>query len=446
MKNLYFRTFVIVFIFLACTAIQDAAATEIRSITTDDGISTWFIESDTLPMVAARITFKKSGSAYDNDDVSGLAYLTSLLLQEGAGDMDGQEFRKKMSELAIKYDFSVDKDNFYVSFKTLNQNFDKAVELITLALTEPKFTKEAIENAKKRQIISLAKQEESPEYIARRKWDKEVFGSHPYSKPVMGRKESIANIARIHLQHFVKKHLTRSNMSLSFVGHVNETKIRQVIRQYLSDIPEEKELYPEMKVFSDFPDSQTYYIEKPLKQNVIMFGQRALDIMDKDFYPLLILNYVIGGGGFESRLMEEIREQRGLAYSVYSYIDHSPHAPTLEGVFATDYNKAQEALNVFHQEINKLKTSGITKEELELAKNYLIGSFALKVDSYERLVNYLNFMQINNLGKDFLKTRNDRVRAVKFEDVQRVTENVLSPDKMTIVVVGRKNDALPPEP
>jgi zinc protease len=146
----------------------------------------------------------------------------------------------------------------------------------------------------------------------------------------------------------------------------------------------------------------------------------------------------MGGGSFESRLMNEMREKNGLVYSVYSYLNHQDAAPTLEGSFATQHNKVIDALSLFEKELNKMKIYGITEKELKSAKSYALGSFPLKLDSYEKLVNYLNFMQVKNLGSNFLETRNDRVRAVSFEDITRVRENIFSPEDMTIVIVGQK--------
>ena len=411
-------------------------ASKVKVAKAENNMIAWYIEDHTLPIVTIKIAFRDCGYAYDPDSVSGLSFMASLLLDEGAGEMDAEEFQKELSKSAIVMSFSSDKDNFYVSAKTLSKNLQKTLDLLTIAITSPTFDVEPLRNAQNKALISLEKKEEDADYIAQREWEKAVYKNHPYSNPLFGRKESIPNITRADLLNYIKKNFVRSSAVISVVGDITKGQVLDMLDKSFSKIPDAPQSNKSIENFTTFPDSKTIYVHRNLPQSSIVFGQKAVGIKDKNFYPLHLVNYVLGGGGFESRLVSEIREKRGLTYSLYSFINRNDKSSTLEGYYSTKNSSVKESLDIFWKEINLLKSGGITKDELELAKNYSIGSFPLNMDSYEKLVNYLNFMQIEELGTDFLETRNEKVKAVNLDEANTAIVELIDPKKLTIVVVG----------
>ena len=439
MKKLLSVIVILALTFISLVLPHKASSNEVQILKPGNNFEAWLIEDSTLPIITMRLTFKNSGSSYDPEEIAGISSLAAMLLDNGTEEMSGTEFKRELSKLASRYSFESDKDNFYINIKALSKNIDRTLELITQAIIKPKFDLEDIDRAKDQLAISIAKKNEDPDHLAEEEWNKQFFAGHPYGKPSHGNLASISNISKENLHEYVNKHFIKDNMVISAVGNIDSDALGDLISKYFTLVPDAKQninISPITKFESVNPGS-IHKLVKPTAQSAVVFGQQAIPITDKRFYALSILNFVIAGGSFESRLMQELREKRGLVYGVYSFVNPNKNAPTLKGYFATSPDKVTQAMNVLNDEFLKLKNNGISEEEFNLAKDYTIGSFPLRLDSYEKLVNYLNFMQIQDLGADFLEKRNERVKSVNYEDVVNVIDKVFNPKAMTIVVVGK---------
>ena len=397
----------------------------------------WLLEDHTLPIVAMRIAFRHAGSAYDGADKQGLAYVVSNLLGKGAGDLDNLAFKTWLEELAISIEYSVDKDYFYIALQTLSEHKEKALQLLALTLTQPRFDTQEVERVREQLLVSLAQRREQPRYIASLHWNKHVFGKHPYSYAVHGTEDTLQHITKEDIQAFKNQHLVRDAMLVSVVGDITEAETTYLIGKYFDTIPAKSSRpITFLPVFNQFPESKYVHIKKSIPQSLAVFGHKGIDYHDPDFYPAYIVDYVLGGGGFESRLMKEVREKRGLAYSIYTYINPLQYTTLYKGSVGTRNQAINASLDIIKAEMDDIRTHGITAEELSMAKSYLLGSFALKMDSNAKLASYLTFMQTEELGIDFLQRRNAMVAKVTLEDTKRVAKNLLDPEHLTIVVVG----------
>jgi zinc protease len=412
-----------------------AAIPKVQEITTPKGYKPWMVEDHYLPIVSIKLAFKNSGTAYDAKDKLGLAYMVASLLDEGAGGISPLDFRKKLEELATSISFDVDEDDFFVSLKTLSENVPESLRLLNLALTKADFDPQAVERIRNQILVLLTKNEESPEYVAGRRFREEIFTMHPYSNTKYGTKETIPNITRDDLAAFVKNNLTAKNALISVVGDLTTAKVSSLLDSTLQLPPgaRDTQKLPEVTINNK---GQTIYIEKPLPQSVVIFGEMGVKRSDPDFYPAFVMNHILGGGNFESRLMNEVREKNGLAYTVYSYLDLMQKAGLLVGYVATDKNKVDNSIELIKKEVAKLANNGVTETELQAAKDYIINSFPLKMTKNSDIADFLIIMQTESLGMDFMDKRNDYVNAVTLNDVNLAAKKLLNVDNLIFVVVG----------
>ncbi len=409
----------------------------VHEVKTEKGYNPWFIEDHYLPIISIKIAFSGSGNAYDPKDKLGLANMTTALLGEGAGNMSDFAYKKRLEEIATDISFSTDEDNFYISLKTLKPNLEESLKLLNLVITQPNFKDDSVARIKKQLQISLKKSEEDPEYVAGKKFKETIFAGHPYSNPQDGTIEGIEKINRQDLLAFVKNNFTKENAVISIVGDLKEKEIVESLDKFIT-LPDKRTEHKEIPEFVFPTGGKLVSIEKSLPQTVVIFGMQGIKRSDKDFYPAYLMNHILGGGGFESRLMDSVREKNGLAYTVYSSLDTMKHAGLFSGYVATDSSKVKKSIELVKQEINKMGKNGATQKELDDARDYLIGSFPLKMTKNENLSAFLTVMQLENLGKDFIEKRNSYMKAVTLEQIKNISAKLLNTDKMIMVVVGNK--------
>jgi len=402
-------------------------------------LESWLIEEHSLPIISIKLAFKKSGGSYDPEGKDGLSYLMTTLMNEGAGELKGFEFQKELEKYAIHMSTDMDKDFFYISLKTLTKNKDKALELLSLAVTKPRFDQEAIDRMKKQILYLYKKRMEDPKYLASLRWNQTIYKNHPYKKRLHGTPESISNINKDDITKWFKNHINKKHLNISVVGDITKEELKEYLDKYFNEINENplKEI-PYIESFNNFPKNIKIHIDEDNPQTVIMFGLDGYKYKDKEFYPAYIMNYILGGGSFESRLMNEIREKRGLAYSVYSYLDTYEFDGSLKGMIGTKNESVAEVKKILRQEFKKLLEKGVTQEEVDNAKKYITGSFALGMDTNSKLANYLVFMQSEDLGINFLDIRNDKVNEVTLTDVNNVIKKIINPDDLIIITVGKE--------
>jgi zinc protease len=385
----------------------------------------------------------QGGSAQDPADKAGLAYFVSGMMNEGAGSLDSAAFQNRIEELAVKFNFDAARDVMAGNVQTLTQNRDEAFELLRMALAEPHMAEDATERVRGQISATQRYDMNDPEHVATEEWYRMAFPGHPYSQAVKGSPETLAKITAADLKDYVRKTYARDNLKVAVVGDITAEELSTLLDKVFGGLPEKAELVPVADAEPPLgPEIKT--IDMDIPQTVVRFGHRAVARKDKDFMAAYLLNYIIGGGGFNSRLMEEVREKRGLAYSVYSYIYPFQHASLFVGAVATQNEAVNTSIDVIQTELERIAKDGPTEEELTNAKAYQTGSYALRFDTSSKIANQLLWIQLEDLGVDYVDRRNSEVEAVTIEDIRRVAQELIEPDKLITTIVGRPTPAAAP--
>jgi zinc protease len=421
---------------LACfLSFSGAHAMDIRAVSIPDIGTYWLVEDHTYPMIAVRVAVREAGSAYDPDGKAGLAALTAGLLNEGAGDMNAEAYQGRLEDLAIDLGFSTDRDNLIVSLRTLSEHRAEAFRLMGLALSAPRFDPDAVERVRHQMLSLVAQEEESPSSSAALRWYARAFAGHPYSSPQNGTRESLKAITRKDLQTFAANHYARNALVISVVGDVTEEEATILIKSAFNALPFAAASVPVAKV-APTPPAGIEIIERPIPQSTVIFGHAGISRNDPDWFAAQVMNYILGGGGFASRLVNEVREKRGLAYSVSSSFNDLAAADLFVGSVGTKNERVKESIELIRLEMEKLKAEGATEEEVVAAKKYLTGSYPLAFASNAQIAGQLLVLQLKGYGPEFVAQRNSYIEAVTLEDVNRVAARLLRPDQVYWVVVG----------
>jgi zinc protease len=411
-----------------------AGASRVERIVTPAGIEIWLVRDKNLPMMSLEFAFL-GGAAQDPADKPGVANLVAGLLDEGAGDLDAAAFHERLEERAISLSFGVNRDNLRGSIRTLSENRDQAFELLRLALTAPRFDGQELERIRAAMLAQLRRRTTNPSDIAADNWFARAFPGHPYGRPSQGTLESLPTIAVDDLRTYVRRVLARSNLKIAAVGDIDAAQIALLVDRTFGSLPSRNDPQP----VADMEPrglGTTETIEVKVPQTVITFGGIGLKRADPDFIPAFVFNHILGGGGFESRLFREVREKRGLAYSVYTYLAPFEHTGLFLGGVSTRNDRVAETLEIIVAEIKRMAAEGPTADELEKAKRFLIGSYPLRFDTSGKITANLLDIQIENLGIDYIDKRNALIEAVTSEDIRRAGRRFLAEVKLLVMLVG----------
>lgn len=411
-----------------------ANAMKIETVKSPGGVEAWLVTERTVPMMALRFAFT-GGSAQDPVGKEGTSNFLSAMLDEGAGELTSAMFQERMEEIAMRMSFEDSKDTFYGNFQTLSVNRDKATELLKLALTKPRFDADAIERIRKQLHASLVYADRDPEKVAGREWYAVAFPGHPYGRPSNGTKDTISAVQRDDLETFRKRNFARSNLKVVAVGDIDAAELGRMLDAVFGDLPAVAQLteIPKTKPAA----GMQRVIEMNVPQSVAVFGLPAMARKDPDFMAAFVMNQILGGGGFASRLMEQVREKRGLAYSVYSYIQPYQHASIFSGGVATKNEAMGQSIEVIKSELQRMAESGPTETELKNAKDYLTGSYALRFDTNAKIASQLLGLMVEGFDRDYVETRNKQIEAVSMNDVKRVAAKLLKTDDLIVTIVGK---------
>ncbi|HEX5599836.1 MAG TPA: pitrilysin family protein [Hyphomicrobiaceae bacterium] len=420
---------------LGATYPTSASAMKIQTVKSPGGIEAWLVEEHSVPLIAMRFAFE-GGNSQDPAGKEGVANFLTAMMDEGAGDLTAIQFQERMEEIAMRMGFEDSRDSFYGSFETLTENLDEAVELLRLAINEPRFDPDAMERIRGQLLTSLAFAAKDPDRVAAREWFAAAFPDHPYGRPAVGTEESLATITRDDLEKYRKRVFAKDTLKIAVVGDIDAETLGKVLDRVFGDLPEKADLEP-IPFVEPKKGGDVHVIEMPVPQSVATFGLAGIPRKDPDFIPAFVMNHILGGGGFSSRLMEEVREKRGLAYSVYSYLQPYQHTAIFAGGVATKNEEIGQSLEVIRAELQRMATEGPTPEELENAKSYLIGSYPLRFDTNAKIANQLLGIMQDGLGQDYIEKRNSLIEAVTLEDVKRAAKRILETDNLIMTVVGQ---------
>jgi zinc protease len=413
----------------------EAQAMKIQEVVTKSGIKAWLVEERAVPLVAMRFAFE-GGSSQDPVGKEGLAHFLTGMFDEGAGELDANAFQKRAEEIAMRMSFEDGKDSFFGSFETLTENRAAAVALLKSAINQPRFDPAPIERIRSQLLSSLAFAARDPNRVASERWFKAAFPDHPYGRPSNGTEASLKAITRDDLIEYRRRIFARDTLRVVMVGDIGLAEATALLDDVFGSLPAKADLRPVPPATMAMKAAVTV-VDLPIPQSVAMFGSTAVARKDKDFMPAFVLNHLLGGGGFSSRLMEQVREKRGLAYSVYSYIQPYSRTSLFLGGVATKNEEMAQSLDVIKAQLSDLATNGPTQTEVDNAKSFLIGSFPLRFDTNSKIANQLLYFLQEDFGIDYLDRRNAEVAAVTLDEVKRVAKRLFESGDLFITVVGQ---------
>jgi zinc protease len=413
------------------------ASARIERVVSPGGIEAWLVSDPSVPLVAMNFAFV-GGANQDPKEKPGVSYMASALMDEGAGDLDAKAFQTRAERNAIEMTFSAQRDEMRGSLKVLRDRKDEGFDLLRLALTAPRFDQDAIERVRAQVLTALRRETTSPNDIGRRLWWRTAFPDHPYGQPVNGTLESVPLIAQADLRDYAGRIFARDNLKIAVVGDIDAKTLGPALDKIFGALPAKARLQPVPPVEMQAAGKKlTVALDVP--QAVVNFGGPGIARKDPDFIPAYIVNHILGGGSFSSRLYREVREKRGLAYSVYSYLLPLDATALFMGGTQTRSEKAGETIGLIEEEIRRLAQDGPNAEELETSKSYLKGSYALNFDTSTKIANLLVQIQLDDLGIDYIERRNGLIDAVTLADVKRVAKRLLN-GGILVTVVGREQD------
>jgi zinc protease len=411
-----------------------AGATTIERVTSAGGIEAWLVHERAVPLIAVEFAFA-GGAVQDPAGKAGTAALAASLLDAGAGDLDSTAFSDRLERKAIQMNFSAQRDTIQGTMRTLTENRDEAFELLRLAVTAPRFDAREVEISRGQILSQLRRETTSPTDIANRRWWETAFEGHAYGRPVNGTSETVASISIADLKSYAHRVLARQNLKIAVVGDIDAETLRVLLDRTFGALPAKPELFPVANVA---PRGLGRRIEVSLDvpQTVVDFGGPGIARQDPDFMAAYLVNHILGGGSTDSRLYHEVREKRGLAYSVSDNLVWLDHAAVLLGGTATRADRAGETVDLIEREIRQFAESGPTAGELTGAKRYLNSAFVLNLDSSTKIAALLVQLQLDGFDTDYFTRRGAMIEAVTLDDARRVAKRLL--DKgLLVTVVGK---------
>jgi zinc protease len=411
-----------------------AHAMKIERVVSRGGIEAWLVRHPGAPLIA--LDFAIRGSAdQDPADKPGTANMATSLLDEGAGPFDATTFHDRLERKAIELNFRAGREHMRGTLRTLKENQDEAFDYLRLALTEPRFDEQSVERTRAQIVSRLQRETVSPNEMASRNWWATAFPGHPYGRPVNGTLESVPRITVDDLRNYTRRVIARSHLKVALVGDIDAQTAGELLDRTFGGLPAQALLEP---VSSIAPQGlgRRIVIQLDVPQAVVNFGGPGISRSDPDFMAAYIVNHILGGGSFTSRLYREVREKRGLAYGISDSLVWLNHTALMFGSTATRADATGQTIEIIEREIRRLAEDGPTEEEFIKAKTYLKGSFALGLDSSHRIASQLVQIQLDDLGIDYIERRSGLIDAVTLADAQRVAKRLCN-NGLLVTVVGR---------
>jgi zinc protease len=410
-----------------------AQAMTVKTVPSPAGVETWLSEEHALPMIAVNVALP-AGSAHDPATKPGLASLMASLLDEGAGDLKSEAFKEALEARAIRLTAQADRDYLVVTLTTLSENAGEAFRLLGLALTRPRFDAEAVERMRDSKLADIKQEEQRPTRVGANAWFVAYFGEHPYAHPEAGTAKAVQTMTMADIKAFAADYMVRDGVKVAVSGDITEAQLRRYLQQAIGPLPVKSVPLVAPLAVPGKPGSQT--VARDEAAPVAMFGFSGPMRLDPDFIPVFVTNYIFGGGGFSSRLMNEVRDKRGLTYGISTQLVDFRSASIIMGTVQSEKTKIQTALDVTKSEMSGFAKEGATAKELEDAKTYLTGSFPLGLDSNAKIARTLNQFQRSGLSADYVETRNSMIQAVTLTKVNEMAKKYYDPARLVVVIAG----------
>jgi zinc protease len=421
----------LVFLVLPCVA-PARAEMKIQEVTSSQGITAWLVEDYSVPLIAIRFAFE-GGTSQDPQGKEGLANLMTGLFDEGAGDLDSDAFQSQLDDAGAEMRFSADRDTLYGSMRLLAEQKDEALGLLQQAIAAPRFDQAPIDRIRAQIVSGIVAGSRDPEVAAGYKWATALYGDHPYARRSDGTEASLATISADDLHALHKAVFAREKLKIAVVGAIDAETLKADLDKLFGSLPEKPALTPVADVQPKL--AQTVSVEYDLPQTRLQLAFPGIKRDQPEFFGAVLMNHVLGGGTFTSRLFDEVREKRGLAYGVSSSLVNYDHASTLVISTSTRSDKAGETLGLVREVVKKMADEGPTEAELAAAKKYLIGAYAINnLNSSGAIASTLVELQLQHLGIDYMQRRGALLDAVKLEDTKVAAKKLLVAEPAVLVV------------
>ena len=421
---------------LTLIALPAWAILPIQHWQTKGGARVYFVEARNLPMLDISVDFP-AGSAYDTPEKSGVASMTQGMLRLGAGGLSEDEFARRMADTGAQLGGRIDSDRAGVTLRTLSSADERApsLKLFALALQKPEFPASVIEREKKRLVDAIKESDTKPETIMSRTFSRLAYARHPYGLRTSGEVNTVEGITRNDLVAFYRRYYTSDNAIVAIIGDVSRAEAEAIAEQVTGELPR-ADSTPSIPPVPSLQDGSMRVIAHPASQSHLILGMPGIKRSDPDYFPLFVGNYILGGGGFESRMMEEVRSKRGLAYSAYSYFSPmQERGPFVIGL-QTRKDQAAEALAVVRSTLKDFLEKGPTERELQNARQNLVGGFPLRIDSNRKILDYLAVIGFYHLPLTYLEDFVPSVEKVTIADIRAAFAKRVDPAHMATVIVG----------
>jgi zinc protease len=417
-------------------AVRPSFAVEVERVISPKGIEAWLVEDHTVPIIALNFSFE-GGSAQDPADKAGLTRLLAATMDEGAGDLTSEDYQARLEELAVSVNFSTGKDRFFGSMRTLAQTLPEATEMLALALNAPRFDVEPVERMKTQLITRAKRNETNQDAIAGLALSKAVFGDHPYAQPTLGTPETLEGLQPDDLKAHKSKLIATDGLKIGVVGSIDAETLKSVLDTVFAELPGKADLKPIEELTPRTGDNVEAFLDVP--QTTILLSLPGLKRDDPDYQAAFVMNHILGGGTFTSWMYQEVREKRGLSYGTGTSLSPYKHTGVLIGSASTKAERSNETVDVMLAQLKRMAEEGPTEPELESAKRFLTGSYALRFDSSGKIARQLVALHNAGLGIDYFDRRNSEIEAVTLDDVNRVAQRLLAGVDPTIIQVGPNN-------
>lgn len=420
------------------------AGLDIQHWSTPQGARVYFVANHDLPMLDLSVDFD-AGSARDTPEQSGLANLTRHLMRLGAGEYGERDLEERLADVGAVLGGRFDADRAGFTLRTLSgaRELEQSLTLLAAMLAAPHFDAAILEREKQRVIAGLREAATQPESIGAKAFQAAIYGAHPYGLPQAGEENRIVALTRDDLVGFHARHYRAANMTLTLMGDVTRQQAEDLAHRLAAGLPPGEAPQPISAAPAQAATPGEQVIPHHASQSHLFMGQPGLMRHDADYFPLRVGNYVLGGGGFDSRLMVAVRQDKGLAYSVYSFFAPMRTMGPFQIGLQTGRATTRDAVDIAREELRRYLLEGPSEAELEQAKNNLIGGFPLRLDSNRKILEHLAVIGFYRLPLDWLETYATQVAAVTREDIRRAWNARLNVDAMAVIVVGGQLEQAP---